>query len=371
MSSAFDKIQQLDVVTLSDKFYHTPFKTLFLKKHILPFTRNLYSLLNAHVPITRALELLEKQEANSSFKKVINRLKKDIDSGSSFYEALSRFPGLFDHFYLNMVEMGENIGKLDEALFHILEYKERIREIRRKIFQMMSYPALVLFVAFGAIVFLLTHVVPTFADMFRDFDARLPYITRVVLLFSEYIQNYSIWVFLIFFSLILLVLIYVRTEQGKKQIDFLLLKMPVWRYYYQHILILNFCLTMGTLLANGIPLLKALEIVKKNTTNQIMLEEIQKIHFFLSHGHSLKTSLHQSKIFTPMLVGIFEIGEETANLESMLLHIAKLYQEEMDYFLSQLVTFLEPAIIIFLGIVIGGILISMYLPLFELSNVIQ
>jgi type IV pilus assembly protein PilC len=334
------------------------------------FTRQFSAMIGARIDLVRILEILSEQTENSRLNQLISKIKKEVQGGKSLADAFSKYPDVFSDFYRSMITVGEMTGHLDHMLERVAVYLEKINALRRKLLQAMAYPILVMVVAFAAVSFLLTYVVPSFSDMFRDFDAELPVLTVLLMKTSNFITD-KMWVlFILFLCIVIGLRFYFSTENGKwfwsKSILILPISGPIIKKNY----VGRFSRTLSILLESGIPILDALRVTADSIPNLIVKKEIKQMHFYAEKGEMLIRSMKRSKVFPPMVVQMIVVGEETAQLDTMLAKIADYYDDEIEATLSTLTTILEPLIIIILGIILGTILIALYLPLFDLVNIV-
>jgi len=341
------------------------------EKAVIDFTRSLAVMIRARVPMVQALDTTIELTENKKLSELLKLVRKDVSGGTSLAKSLSRAGSVFDEFFIHLVRVGEAAGILDEVLLRLSAYKEKRYALKKKVQSALMYPALVVVVAMGALLFLLLFVVPNFADMYSDFNARLPAATQFVLNLSHGLSHY----FLLIASGVALLIIgmrrYAQTPGGRHRIDTLRIKVPYFGDLYLKTLIVRFTQTLGTLLKSGITLVESLEILKKSSGNIVIEEATEGMLKSVKKGRSIKSSFHESRIFPPMVVQMVTVGEETAELDQMMLHIAQLYDEEVDVAIQSLTSVIEPALIVVLGIILGGIIVAMYLPIFQLMNVIR
>ena len=335
------------------------------------FTRQLATMIEARLALTRALEILTTQIQNRRFKTIAEDILKQVNEGLSLAQSLKKYTPVFGSLYISMVQVGEVAGVLDLTLNRLASHLERMAALRRKLLTAMSYPAIIVLVAIGAITFLLVGIVPTFADMFHDFGAELPFLTRVVIQVGEGIKNYAL---LIFIFMLLAVYFGKRlTETGKGRYfrDRILLGLPVWGNFIKKILITRFCRTLGTLLESGISLLEALEVSSGISENVVFEKNIIDMKEYATKGGFIADSIEKSSIFPPMVAQMIHVGEETAKLDIMIHKVADFYDDEVNAIIDTLTSIIEPVIIVFLGVILGVTVVAMYLQIFNLMDVIQ
>ena len=334
------------------------------------FIRQFATMCEARLSLLTIFDILSLQTENRKLKTIIEKVKKDVQGGKTLHDSFSRYNKIFTPFFLQMLKVGELTGQLDHMLIRVAIYYEKINSLKRKLLQSLSYPALVVIVALAAVSFLLTYVVPTFADMFRDFDAKLPAITLLLMNISNFISK-SLWIFpAALIATISGAKYLLGTKDGQVFWHKLQLNLPISGAIIKKNYISRFARTLGLLLESGIPMLEALKVTSDSIPNTMVKSEINQMRYYAERGNMLTQSLKKSKIFPPMVTQMITVGEETAQLDKMLNRLADYYDSEIEASLSNLTTLLEPIIIIFLGIVLGTILIALYMPLFDLVNIV-
>ncbi len=340
------------------------------QKDLAVFTRQFATMIDAGLPLVQCLDILGAQQENPSFKKVLVRVKEDVESGSTFADALGKHPNVFDPLFINLVAAGEVGGILDTILSRLAEHIEKAMKLAKKIKGAMVYPSTIVAVALIVTVVLLLYVIPIFAKMFQDFGGTLPAPTMVVLRISAVTQKY----FLVFVVLVFLIGAafrwYIGRDAGRRNIDRLLLRLPVVGSLLQRIAVARFSRTLGTMVSSGVPILESMDIVAKTAGNKIIEEAIVSARGSISEGKTIAEPLAESKVFPPMVTQMVAVGEATGALDVMLNKIADFYDDEVDSAVEALTSLLEPMLMIFLGVVIGGLVIAMYLPVFKLAGVV-
>jgi type IV pilus assembly protein PilC len=340
------------------------------KKELAVFTRQFATMIDAGLPLVQCLDILGMQQENASFKKVILRVKEDVESGSTFADALGKHPKVFDDLFVNLVSAGEVGGILDTILARLAAYIEKAMKLGKQIKSAMVYPSTILAVALIVTVVLLLYVIPIFGSMFADFGQALPLPTQIVLALSGYTRKY----FLVFVFFVVLVVFairwYYRRETGRRNIDRLLLRMPILGDLIRKIAVARFARTLATMVASGVPILEGMDIVAKSAGNKIIEEAVMKARTSISEGKTISEPLAESKVFPVMVTQMVGVGEATGALDAMLTKIADFYDDEVDAAVGALTSLLEPMLMIFLGVVIGGLVIAMYLPIFKLAGVV-
>ena len=340
------------------------------KKELAVFTRQFATMIDAGLPLVQCLDILGMQQENDGFKKVILRVKEDVESGSTFADALGKHPRVFDDLFVNLVSAGEVGGILDTILARLAAYIEKAMKLGKQIKSAMVYPSTILAVAVIVTVVLLLYVIPIFGNMFADFGQALPVPTQIVLALSGYTRKY----FLVFILFIVLVVFairgYHRQETGRRNIDRLLLRLPILGDLIRKIAVARFARTLATMVASGVPILEGMDIVAKSAGNKIIEEAVMKARTSISEGKTISEPLAESKVFPIMVTQMISVGEATGALDAMLTKVADFYDDEVDAAVGALTSLLEPMLMIFLGVVIGGLVIAMYLPIFKLAGVV-
>ena len=352
------------------KSLNIPFLSRTSEKDIAVFTRQLATMINAGMPIVQALDILSKQQKNKLFKNILNQIKLDVEGGSNLAEALKKHPKVFDELFVNMVIAGETGGFLDQVLNRITSYKEKALALKKKVKGAMVYPAITLAVALIVLTIILVYVIPAFQEIFSDFGAALPAPTQFVIDLSSFTRRYIIYIFLGLVGFILFIRLIYRTEKGQYSLDRLLLKSPLLGGLLRKVAIARFSRTLSTMLQSGVPILQSLEIVAKTAGNKVIEGVLLDARKRVGQGEALAVSLSDSKVFPPLVVQMTAVGEQTGELEGMLAKVADFYEEEVDAAVDALTSMLEPAMMIFLGGLIGGLVISLYLPIFKMGAVV-
>jgi len=336
-------------------------------KELAIFTRQFSVMIDAGLPLVQCLEILAGQQENKTFQKVLTNTREMVEGGSTLSAAMKASPKVFDPLYTNMVEAGETGGILDTILQRLSAYIEKNVKLQRAVKSAMVYPIGVLTVAGGVITLLLWKVVPIFATLFAGLGVELPLPTRIVIALSNFIGSYFGLLILIgLVGSIFAVRAWYGTPQGKFALDSMILKMPVLGILMRKIAVARFTRTLGTLISSGVPILEGLDITAKTAGNAVVERALVKVRKSLEEGKSLTEPLKESEVFPGMVTQMIGVGEQTGAMDAMLQKIADFYEEEVDAAVKDLLTALEPIMIVFLGVVVGGVVISMYLPLFTI-----
>lgn len=339
-------------------------------KDIVVFTRQLGTMIDAGLPIVQCLDILAEQSDNKAFRKIVRQLKEEVESGSTFTETLKKHPKVFDELFINMIAAGEVGGILDTILQRLSEYLEKSMKLKAKIKGAMIYPATIVTVAVGVTGVLLIWVIPVFAELFSSFGQDLPAPTQFVINLSNFTIAYFPYIVATFVAIVVFIRQTYKTENGRLRIDQMMLQFPIFGDLLRKSAIARFSRTLSTLVSSGVPILDALLITAKTSGNKIVERAILATRASISEGNTISEPLTQSKVFPPMVCQMISVGESTGALDAMLQKIAEFYEDEVDNMVANLTTLMEPLVILFLGVIIGGLVISMYLPIFKLGSVI-
>ncbi|RPI11118.1 MAG: type II secretion system F family protein [Zetaproteobacteria bacterium] len=339
-------------------------------RDIVVFTRQFATMIDAGLPLVQCLEILASQQDNKALKKTLIGIRQAVEGGSTFAAALKQHPKVFTSLYANMVEAGEAGGILDTILNRLAQYMEKAMALKKKVKSAMIYPSTIVTVAVVVVIFLLVFVIPTFKAMFEGFNAALPLPTQIVLELSRLVQTY----FLVGLGAVVAAIFGIRwwygTPSGKTSIDRLLLRLPVFGTLIRKVAVAKFTRTLGTLISSGVAILDGLEITARTAGNKIVEMAVLRTRASIAEGKTIAEPLRESGVFPPMVVQMIAVGEQTGALDAMLGKIADFYDEEVDTAVGNLTALLEPLLMVFLGVVIGGVVIAMYLPIFKLVTVV-
>ena len=338
------------------------------QKEIAIFTRQFSVMIDAGLPLVQCLEILGSQQNNRVFKKVLVQVRQDVESGASLADALRKHPSVFSDLYANMVAAGEAGGILDTILQRLSTYIEKIVKLRGAVRSASIYPVAVITIAIGVVTLILWKVIPTFATLFEGLGAQLPLPTRITIVLSRFLGRWMPVLVLLLGLGIFSIFRYHKTYSGKRRLDAITLKIPVIGILLRKIAVARFCRTLGTLVSSGVPILEGLEVTAKTSGNAIVEDAIMATRKSVEEGRNLASPLGDTDVFPSMVVQMISVGEQTGALDTMLSKIADFYEDEVDEAVANLLALLEPLMIVFLGTIIGGIVISMYMPLFSLIN---
>lgn len=336
---------------------------------LVMFARQLATMVDAGITLVAALDILGEQMDNKTFGAVIMNVRNDVETGSSLSSALAKHKTVFSPLFINMVKAGESSGMLDEILDRLAEYLEKTNSLQKKVKAAMIYPAVVSGMALGITLLLLLKVIPIFKDIFSGFGAKLPAPTEFLINVSDALRHRFIFVAIGAGAIWFLVSRYMNTDKGRYKFDDLSLKAPIFGVLIRKVAISKFTRTLSTLIKSGVPILSALEIVGKTSGNRVVEAAIDNVRTNVREGENIAEPLAKSKIFPPIVTRMVSVGEQAGELEKMLSKIADFYDEQVDNAVKGLMSLIEPLIIAFLGIVIGGIVICMFLPIFKLTTV--
>jgi len=337
-------------------------------KSLAVFTRQFSVMIDAGLPLVQCLEILGTQEEDKNFAEVILQTRADVEGGMSLADAMRRHPKTFDGLFTNMVAAGEAGGILDTILKRLATYIEKAVKLASSVKSAMIYPVAIMVIAGGVVAVILWKVIPTFANLFAGLGAELPLPTRVVIWMSNMLVRYMVFIVAGLAGMVYAIRQYYATTSGRRVFDALTLKAPVLGMIMRKIAVARFCRTLATLISSGVPILDGLEITAKTSGNSIVEDAIMLTRKSIERGETIAAPLKDTGVFPPMVVQMIGVGEATGALDTMLAKIADFYEEEVDQAVSGLLTLLEPIMIAFLGIVVGGIVIAMYMPIFDLIS---
>lgn len=341
------------------------------RRALAVFTRQFSTMLNAGLPLLTCLEILGKQTESQGLRRVLGEVRGDVEGGLSLADALRRQPKVFDNLYVNMVESGETGGALDVILLRLATYLEKTAALMRKIRGAMIYPIIISLVAVGAIAIMLLFVIPIFAKMFEGVGAELPAMTQMVITMSNLLKVWAVPGLIIFIALLTIIRRWHKTESGAKALDPLFLKLPVFGDLLRKQSIARFSRTLSTLLSSGVPIIDALEITARSAGNWVVEDAILKARTSIKGGENIADPLTKTAVFPPMVTQMIAIGEASGGLDEMLSKVADFYDDEVDQAVENLTAALEPIIMVFLGTIVGFLVISMYLPIFQLASTVK
>jgi len=337
-------------------------------KELAVYSRQLSVLIDAELPLIQSLTILAEQTKNKYFKRVINSVREDVEAGSTLNQAKRKFPKAFDDLYCNLIASGEQSGSLDIMLRRLSEYIEKTVKLRSKVKQAMIYPVAIVIFAVVVAIFLLWKVIPVFASIFTDLGAQLPGLTAFVIALSRFVQKYILFIFIGIIGLVFAFRYFRRTPQGRWMTDRWILKIPLFGELLRKVAISRITRTLSTLVSGGVPMLEALKITSSTANNVLLETAVLDARQSVSEGKSLTDSLKETGHFPFMLTQMVSVGEATGTLDEMLTKLADFYDDEVDAAVSALLSIMEPVLMIFVGGMVGALVISMYLPIFSLMQ---
>jgi len=338
------------------------------KKHLTSFSRQLSTLQDAGLPIVRSIKILEGQQKPGVLKNALIDVADDVEGGSTFSEALAKHPKAFDKLYVNMIKAGETGGVLDTILRRLADFLEKTQRLRRKIVGAMIYPVVVIVVAIGIVTFIMLRIIPEFAKVFAQFDLELPALTRALIAISNWVVRW--WPVLLLVPIVLYIVVKIAKQfrPGRYVIDKMKFKAPIFGQIVRKASISRFSRTLGTLITSGVPILEALNISRETAGNEVIARALGRVHDSIREGESIAEPLKQSRVCDDIVVNMIDVGEETGDLDKMLLKVADNYDDEVDTLVSSMMSLLEPLIVIILGGIVGFIVISLFMPLVSLMT---
>ena len=350
---------------------YLPFlKQKIKEKNVVVFCRIFSTMINAGLPLIQCLDLLSQQEENKTFAKIIKTVKEDIEGGTSLTNALKKYPEIFDELFVNLIAAGEAGGILDIILNRLSAYMEKAMKLKARVKSAMTYPVAVLVISAGVVALLLLKVIPVFQKMFESMGGELPALTAALISASQFMQDYWWLIAGIIFAIYMAIKQFYKTEKGRWTIDSMLLKAPVFGDVLKKVAVAKFSRTLSTMMSSGVPILEGLNIVSKTSGNVVIEDALMKTRQSIAEGRSIAEPLSETNIFPPMVVQMISVGEATGALDAMLAKIADFYDEEVDVAVENMTALLEPFMMVFLGVVVGGMIIAMYLPIFKLASVV-
>ena len=338
-------------------------------KELTAFTRQFATLLDAGLPVVRSLDILHNQLRPGILKAAIGDVKEDVEGGSSLSEGLFKHPRVFDKLYVNMIRAGEAGGVLDEILERLADYREKAQRLQQKIIGALVYPAAVVFIASCILSFIMIFIIPKFKEMFDEMDVgELPAPTLALMAISSAMKNY--WYVLIFTPVLFWIIfkLIVRTPRGRLIVDAIALKIPIFGGIISKSSVSRFCRTLGTLVTSGVPILEALSIIKQATSNMVVANAVETVHASIKEGDTIAEPLKHSGVFDDLVVNMIQVGEETGELDKMLMKVADTYDNEVDTLVGALMSLLEPILIVVMGLTVGFIVIALFMPLIKIMD---
>jgi len=340
-------------------------------KDIVIFTRQLSTMIDAGLPLVQCLEILAKQQDNVTFKRILTEIQADVETGTTLADAMRKHPKVFDNLYSNMIEAGELGGILDTILSRMATFKEKSMALNKKIKGAMTYPTICLAISLIILTVILIFVVPVFEQMFSSFGQALPLPTQIVVHMSNFFKSNIIFLILGLFALIFIIKKIYETEKGRLTMDSILLKSPVIGILLRKVAVAKFTRTLSTMLDSGVPILDALQVVARTSGNKVVERAVYHVADSIAEGRPIAEPLEESGVFPNMVIQMINVGESVGALDAMLQKIADFYDEEVDQAVENLTSMIEPFMMVFLGGMIGGIVVAMYLPIFKMGSIVS
>ncbi len=337
---------------------------------IILFCRQFSTMIDAGLPIIQCLDILYAQQENKTLKKILKEIKGSVESGSTFAEALRKYPKQFDDLFVNMIAAGEAGGILDEILRRLSTYMEKAAKLKARIKGGMIYPLVTIIIAVVVVTVIMVFVIPVFEEMFEGMGGTLPAPTKIVITLSRFMKSNIHYILGTVFLGVFALRRFYKTDKGRAFMDDFLLKLPVFGTLVRKAAVAKFTRTMGTMLSSGVAILDALEIVAKTAGNKTIENAVYETRSAIAEGRTMSEPLAESGVFPAMVCQMISVGESTGNLDAMLEKIADFYDEEVDQAVENLTTMMEPAMLVFLGVIIGGLVVAMYLPIFKMASVV-
>jgi type IV pilus assembly protein PilC len=354
-----------------DLFENIPlFQPKVTGKDIVVFTRQLSTMIDAGLPLVQCLSILATQQSNPTFKKVLRAIQSDVESGTTFADSMRKHPKVFDNLYSNMIEAGETGGILDTILSRLAIFMEKTMALKKKIKGAMTYPLICLAISILILGVILIFVIPVFDEMFTSFGSTLPVPTQIVISMSNFVKGNIIFMLIGLVAVIFIFKKIYSTERGRFRIDATMLKAPVFGILIRKIAVAKFTRTLSTMLQSGVPILEALTVVARTSGNKVIERAVFRVSDAIAEGRPIAEPLNESGVFPNMVVQMINVGESVGALDTMLEKIADFYDEEVDQAVENLTAMIEPFMMVFLGGMIGGLVVAMYLPIFKIASVV-
>lgn len=349
----------------------TIFQPAIVEKDIIVFARQFSTMIDAGLPIVQCLDILYSQQEKKSFRNMLREIKESVESGSTLADSLKKYPRHFDDLFVNMIAAGEAGGILDTILKRLSGYMEKAAKLKGKVKGAMTYPIVTLIIAFLVLTVILVFVIPVFQQMFADFGKALPLPTQIVVSMSNFVKSKILYILGFMVLFFIAFRRFYKTPKGRIVVDKLVLFLPVIGMLIRKVAVAKFTRTMGTMLSSGVAILDALDITAKTSGNKTIEMALYDVRSSIAEGQTMAEPLSESGVFPPMVCQMISVGESTGALDAMLSKIADFYDEEVDQAVENLTSLIEPFMLVFLGVTIGGLVVSMYLPIFKLAGAIS
>ena len=339
-------------------------------KNLVIFTRQFSTMIDAGLPLIQCFEILARQQDNKTFKRILVNIKENVEAGATFADSLKKHPRVFDDLYVNLVAAGEVGGILDTILNRLAAYIEKALKLRKKVKSAMTYPATIVGIAILVIAVILVFVIPAFEQMFADFGGALPAPTQIVINLSRFVKDYILVILGVVVAFVFLMKYLYRTKKGRQKYDAWSLRLPIFGPLVRKVAIAKFSRTLGTMLTSGVPILDALDIVAKTAGNKVVEKAVYNVRDSIREGKTIAEPMEKSGVFPPMVCQMVAVGEQSGSIDTMLNKIADFYDDEVDDAVANLTAMMEPLLMLFLGITVGGLVIAMYLPIFKIAGAV-
>lgn len=339
-------------------------------KNLVIFTRQFSTMIDAGLPLIQCFEILARQQDNKTFKRILVNIKENVEAGATFADSLKKHPRVFDDLYVNLVAAGEVGGILDTILNRLAAYIEKALKLRKKVKSAMTYPATIVGIAILVIAVILVFVIPAFEQMFADFGGALPAPTQIVINLSRFVKDYILVILGVVVAFVFLMKYLYRTKKGRQKYDAWSLRLPIFGPLVRKVAIAKFSRTLGTMLTSGVPILDALDIVAKTAGNKVVEKAVYNVRDSIREGKTIAEPMEKSGVFPPMVCQMVAVGEQSGSIDTMLNKIADFYDDEVDDAVANLTAMMEPLLMLFLGITVGGLVIAMYLPIFKIAGTV-
>lgn len=338
------------------------------RKHLVNFTRQLSTLQDAGLPILRSLQILEEQQRQGLLKAIVGGVAEEVEAGGSLSDAMAKYPKAFDKLYVNMIAAGEAGGVLDLILARLADFMEKAAKLKKKVVGAMIYPAVVITIAVGVVAMIMIVVIPKFQGIFNDFHLKLPWPTQWMMYASNFMANQYGWAYLLFSPILAVILwrLIRLSDGGRYGTDVFKLKIPIIGLIISKTSVARFTRTLGTLISAGVPILDAINITKETSGNEVFARALTKVHDAIREGESMADPLRATKVCDAIVVNMIDVGEETGDLDKMLIKVADNYDADVDVLVSSLISVLEPVMVVVLGVIVGFIVVAMFMPMISL-----
>ena len=338
------------------------------RKHLVNFTRQLSTLQDAGLPILRSLQILEEQQRQGLLKAIVGGVAEEVEAGGSLSDAMAKYPKAFDKLYVNMIAAGEAGGVLDLILARLADFMEKAAKLKKKVVGAMIYPAVVITIAVGVVTMIMIVVIPKFQGIFHDFHLKLPWPTQIMMDASDFMANRYGWAYLLFSPILAVILwrLIRLSDGGRYGTDVFKLKIPIIGLIISKTSVARFTRTLGTLISAGVPILDAINITKETSGNEVFARALTKVHDAIREGESMADPLRATKVCDAIVVNMIDVGEETGDLDKMLIKVADNYDADVDVLVSSLISVLEPVMVVVLGVIVGFIVVAMFMPMISL-----